>query len=259
MSKPSENPTADPLHNSLTLGKRLATQRQARQLTVEDVARVLRLRANLIREIEQDDFRSFDHPSYARLTILSYSRFLGLPDAEVLPWLPEPGGIFSGNYQYMEHLSAPETSESDEIPIGAAPSKKSWAQTALLITGLLILAVLGGYGYLLWNNLNRLAPKSTSQNQTIHSTNNQPANPQANRNLELELKSFQNEAKFLDDDALDLRLQGSEPAATPLEEPQDAVPPASPTLTTSPSPTPATQQNRSTSPSPTPASTSERR
>ncbi|MCX7712589.1 MAG: helix-turn-helix domain-containing protein [Chthoniobacterales bacterium] len=250
MSKSPDPSTPDHQIPSLTLGKRLSSQRQARHLSIEDVARTLRLRANLIREIEQDDLRSFDHPSYARLTILSYSRFLGIPDAEILPWLPEPGSISSSNYQYMEHLSEPEPITPEDI-YSPAPQKKKWPQTAIIITGLLILIVLAAYGALLWNNLNRLTPKSSNLPHSAPQ-NQQNSTTQPSQELELEQNQFQYQSIQINTNPIDLNVQYQE--AQSLHFSNETTPTTKPTQSTSPTPQPSPNPTPtpSISPSPTP-------
>ncbi len=58
------------------VGVRLQAAREARGLTIEDVARETRIRAQQIRNLENDDYGNFPSPSYAKSFLAIYAKFL---------------------------------------------------------------------------------------------------------------------------------------------------------------------------------------
>lgn len=91
--------------NEMTLGQRLAALRQKKGLEIEKVAHDTRLRAHRIRELEADDYSRCPHPSYARMFLKDYAKYLGLSLADIKDQLPESGESGGGGYQYIEELS----------------------------------------------------------------------------------------------------------------------------------------------------------
>ena len=65
-------------------GKRLREARLAEGLSVEDVARRLHLRAEMIARLEQDDYQSLPAPTFVRGYLRSYARLLNLPPGPLL-------------------------------------------------------------------------------------------------------------------------------------------------------------------------------
>lgn len=88
-----------------TIGRRFSREREKLRLTIDDVAKSMRMRPDVIRELERDDLSSFNNAAYARLTLLGYARFLNIAEAEVKPWLPEAGGFSLEAHTYLDHYS----------------------------------------------------------------------------------------------------------------------------------------------------------
>jgi len=68
-----------------TGGKRLRAAREQAGLTVDDVARELRLTVARIKALEEDRHDALAGMTYVRGYLRSYARLLGLPEASVLP------------------------------------------------------------------------------------------------------------------------------------------------------------------------------
>lgn len=67
-----------------TVGQILAQGRESRKLTVEDVARVTKIRANFLEAIEADDYQKLPSGAVAKGFIKNYSDFLGMNHEQVL-------------------------------------------------------------------------------------------------------------------------------------------------------------------------------
>jgi transcriptional regulator with XRE-family HTH domain len=85
----------------LSLGALLSEERAHRGIALERAAKDTRMRAQRLREIEADDLSHFSSPSYARLFVLAYARYLGVPHTKIEGWLPEPGACGSEGFQYL--------------------------------------------------------------------------------------------------------------------------------------------------------------
>lgn len=88
------------------VGARLGTARSKAGIPLEKAAKDTRIRVQRLREIEADDFSGFAHPTYARLFLLDYAEYLGIPQDEIRPLLPDRAGSAGGGFQYIEALSA---------------------------------------------------------------------------------------------------------------------------------------------------------
>lgn len=103
----------------MSLGSELAAARVAAGLSVDDVAARTRIRATLIRAIEEDDFSHCGGAVYARGHVRSIARAVGLdpepllasfnpPDVAVAP-VALPGGLPGGELLEAEHQIARKT------------------------------------------------------------------------------------------------------------------------------------------------------
>lgn len=131
-----------------SLGCRLREGREARGLTIEDVASRLRLQTRLIQALEADDYSRIEHAIYLKGYLVSYARLVGLPVDIVAPALttesrPAPPLIATGKISHSRYLY-----ERYSVPV-----------VYLVLTGLIVgpsvwLATHGG----LEQNIARLTP-----------------------------------------------------------------------------------------------------
>ena len=78
-------PPSDPAHSDMEpLGKKLQQARLAKKISLEEAARVTKIRAARIQEIEAEDFSNFPSLAYAKGFLLIYGKFL---DVDVTPYL----------------------------------------------------------------------------------------------------------------------------------------------------------------------------
>ncbi len=86
-------------------------------ISIEKAAADTRIRVQRLRELEADDFSGFTHPTYVRLFLLDYAEYLGLPQDEIRPLLPDRAGAAPGGFQYIEALTT-------HLPAMAKPSRR---------------------------------------------------------------------------------------------------------------------------------------
>jgi transcriptional regulator with XRE-family HTH domain len=113
------------------LGETLQRARQARGITVEDAERATRIPRRYLEALEQENFAILPAPVYARGFLRSYSGYLGLDPAELLPFFP------------VGHVDEPRL---DPLPEVRQP--RTWSMSGIMAVGavaVLILLVIGLY------------------------------------------------------------------------------------------------------------------
>src|SRR3989337_300627 len=113
------------------LGETLQRARQARGITVEDAERATRLPRRYLEALEQENFAILPAPVYARGFLRSYSGYLGLDPAELLPFFP------------VGHVDEPRME-----PLPEVRQPHTWSMSGIMAVGargVLILLVIGLY------------------------------------------------------------------------------------------------------------------
>jgi len=127
------------MSNGLTLGAQLAAARQARGLPLEKAAHETRIRIQRLREIENDDLSHFSHPSYARMFLIDYAKYLGISVHEIRDFLPAPGACGTEGYQYLQE------SEERVVYRPIRPARQRRLVPALVAAVALIACLVGGF------------------------------------------------------------------------------------------------------------------
>jgi len=141
------------------LGKKFQEARRARNLTLDEAARMTKIRPQRLAEIESDDFSQFPSLAYAKGFLLIYGKFL---DVDVTPYLnafEDSESVTVDGYSYLQ--------ESERAkPVSAPLIRRRPASTGgsnnrvspmPLIFGVLVL-VIGFLGMKFLLNVQRLAP-----------------------------------------------------------------------------------------------------
>jgi Uncharacterized protein conserved in bacteria len=84
------------------LGKKFQEARLARKLTLDEAARMTKIRPQRLAEIEADDFSQFPSLAYAKGFLLIYGKFL---DVDVTPYLDafeDPESVTVDGYSYLQ-------------------------------------------------------------------------------------------------------------------------------------------------------------
>ena len=135
------------------LGRKFQEAREARKLTLEEAARMTKIRPSRLAEIEADDFSQFPSLAYAKGFLLIYGKFL---DVDVTPFLEAFEGssnVTVDGYSYLQEAPAPKPVRTSVI---RTPRKKQASPWPLIIAvGVLLL----GFSVMkLVLNLKRLGP-----------------------------------------------------------------------------------------------------
>ncbi|GAC1502291.1 MAG: hypothetical protein NVS1B14_07000 [Vulcanimicrobiaceae bacterium] len=119
------------------LGAQFRAAREARGLSLSDVAEHLRIRSVYLGDIEDENWAEIGAPVYIRGFLRTYARFLGLdPEEAVAQFNKSPAGVKAGEPTGMSR--APQESEA------RAPSPLLWVASAVavILVGVLIYTML---------------------------------------------------------------------------------------------------------------------
>ncbi len=156
-----------------TLGGVFTFARESKGIPLDQAAHETRIRMQCLRALEEDNLSHLS-PGYARLFIMDYARYLGVPMNTIKDKLPEVGDFGTQGYEYIKNAPGPAT---EAVRAPKARIKKSRAAFVLLAV---VLASIGGFqGYTIWRKLDRIkSPQITmSENRTILSVPIPSSNP----------------------------------------------------------------------------------
>src|SRR6267143_3771233 len=89
------------------LGRKFQEARKARNLSLEEAARLTRIRQSRLAEIEADDFSNFPSLAYAKGFLLIYGKFLEVDVTPYLDAFETSGEVSVDGYSYLQ--DAPST------------------------------------------------------------------------------------------------------------------------------------------------------
>src|SRR5207237_874376 len=164
------------------LGKKFQEARLARNLTLDEAARMTKIRPARLAEIEADDFSQFPSLAYAKGFLLIYGKFL---DVDVTPYLDafeDSERMTVDGYSYLQEnrpqkpVSAPVVRRRRPVPT-AGPDRIS---PMPLIFGVLVLVV--GFSVMkLILNVQRLAPGKSASTAQVSPSSSPAESSEQNR------------------------------------------------------------------------------
>ena len=147
------------------LGKKFQEARRARNLTLDEAARMTKIRPARLAEIEADDFSQFPSLAYAKGFLLIYGKFL---DVDVTPYLDafeDSERVTVDGYSYLQDNPPPKPVSAPVVRRRAAGSRERISPMPLIF-GILVLVI--GFGVMkLILNLQRLAPRRAEPSAQI--------------------------------------------------------------------------------------------
>lgn len=157
----SEEPNV--VSSSVDVGRRLREAREAKKISISDAAAQLRVTRSAIVHLEEQDWDKLHGRTYARGYFLSYTKFLGLPQDEMLAGF---------NIEFTEtDKRSPSVAPIQQIK--PAKSTFPWLPLILLIT----VAVLTWFAYQQWQ-----ATQLVQNNEPAEQTLLEPLDETANEN-----------------------------------------------------------------------------
>jgi cytoskeletal protein RodZ len=139
------------------LGKKFQEARRARNLTLDEAARMTKIRPARLAEIEADDFSQFPSLAYAKGFLLIYGKFL---DVDVTPYLDafeDSERVTVDGYSYLQENERAKPVSTPVVPRRPVSSGRYRVSPMPLIVGIVVLVI----GFLLMKlvlNVQRLAP-----------------------------------------------------------------------------------------------------
>ena len=152
------------------LGRKFQEARKARNLSLDEAARLTRIRQSRLAEIEADDFSNFPSLAYAKGFLQIYGKFL---DVDVSPYLDAfetSGHLTVDGYSYLQDAPAPKA------PRTQVTRRNENARPSLVpfLFGLAILVA--GFWFLRFiSNLQRIAPRPAEATATATASPTPPA------------------------------------------------------------------------------------
>jgi len=143
------------------LGKKFQEARRARNLTLDEAARMTKIRPARLAEIEADDFSQFPSLAYAKGFLLIYGKFLDVDVTSYLDAFEDSERVTVDGYSYLQEnrpekpVSAPVVPRRPRRP--AAVGRGDRVSPMPFIVGIVVLV----FGFLLMKlvlNVQRLAP-----------------------------------------------------------------------------------------------------
>lgn len=155
----SEEPNV--VSSSVDVGRRLREAREAKKISISDAAAQLRVTRSAIVHLEEQDWDKLHGRTYARGYFLSYTKFLGLPQDEMLAGF---------NIEFTDtDRRSPSVAPIQQIK--PAKSTFPWLPLILLIT----VAVLTWFAYQQWQ-ATQLVQNNEPAEQTLLEPLDEPAN-----------------------------------------------------------------------------------
>jgi len=121
-----------------SVGKKLQQSRLGKQLSIEEAARVTRIRPDKLLDLEDDNYSNFPSMSYAKGFLLIYARFLGVDVRDFADSLHSPNPVSSDDYEYLNAAAVGPQPPPSRRPYHFAPRRER------TILPVIVFAVLGG-------------------------------------------------------------------------------------------------------------------
>jgi cytoskeleton protein RodZ len=136
------------------LGRKFQEARKARNLSLEEAARLTRIRQSRLAEIEADDFSNFPSLAYAKGFLQIYGKFLEVDVSPYLDAFETSGHLTVDGYSYLQDAPAPKARRT---PVTRRTENTRPSLVPFLI-GIAIL--LAGFSLLRFiSKLNQIAPR----------------------------------------------------------------------------------------------------
>lgn len=154
------------------LGKKFQEARMARKLTLDEAARMTKIRPSRLAEIEADDFSQFPSLTYAKGFLQIYGKFL---DVDVSPYMEAFEGsdaVTVDGYSYLQDNPAPKPARTPVVSRRPPPSMRSSGKPTSIMPLFIAIAIVavGVMGMKLLLTLRRISPSRVEATATASPT-----------------------------------------------------------------------------------------
>jgi len=156
------------------LGKKFRDARVARGFTLDEAARMTKIRPSRLAEIEADDFSQFPSLAYAKGFLLIYGKFLDVDVSEYMDAFETSSQMTVDGYSYLQETPAPKQRRERAPVIRHRPVKtdRSSPWPLLLAIGAIVV------GFLVMRllvNLQRIGPRTEQRIGVAETTQSTPS------------------------------------------------------------------------------------
>jgi len=123
-----------------SVGKKLQQARVSKHLSIEEAARVTRIRPDKLLDLEEDNYSTFPSLSYAKGFLLLYARFLGVDVREYADTLHAPNPVSRDDYEYLNRAAIGPQPPPARRPYHFSPRRERTI-LPVVVVGVLIGAV----------------------------------------------------------------------------------------------------------------------
>ena len=131
------------------LGRKFQEARKARNLSLEEAARLTRIRQSRLAEIEADDFSNFPSLAYAKGFLQIYGKFLEVDVSPYLDAFETSGHLTVDGYSYLQDSPAPKAPRGHRSPRRTENARPSLVPfligIAILVAGFSFLRLVSNY------------------------------------------------------------------------------------------------------------------
>lgn len=144
------------------LGKKFQDARLARGLTLDEAARMTKIRPTRLAEIEADDFSNFPSLAYAKGFLLIYGKFLDVDVSEFMEAFEGSEQVTVDGYSYLQDNPPPKPSRPAVVRRSTSSNRTSLMP---FLIGVVIMVL--GFSFMKFIlNILRVAPHAAPQPQT---------------------------------------------------------------------------------------------
>ena len=155
------------------LGQKFQKARTARNLTLDEAARMTKIRPNKLAEIEAEDFSHFPSLAYAKGFVLIYGKFLNVDVSPYLEAFETSEHVTVDGYSYLQDNPAPKPRRTEVVRREPAGNKSSLLP---LVIGIVVLVA--GFTLLkLMMDIRRIKPKAQERDAQALAQAAGPASP----------------------------------------------------------------------------------
>lgn len=137
-----------------TVAEQLRATREARKLTIEQVADMTKIRTDHVRALEEGDFSAFSATIYIRGSVKNYANLLKLDVPEMMAMLDAE---LKGTEKFSEPPPLTEQKKSIVDDIALMVAKLNWKMGFAGI-GIIVLGIIAVSGFLAWKHHQRNDP-----------------------------------------------------------------------------------------------------
>src|SRR2546423_9434973 len=125
------------------LGKKFQDARIARGMTLDEAARITKIRPSRLAEIEADDFSQFPSLAYAKGFLLIYGKSLDVDVTEYMEAFETSEHVTVDGYSYLQDNPAPKPARTPVVRHRPSSSSSPSERTSLmpLVIGIVVLGI----------------------------------------------------------------------------------------------------------------------